>query len=214
MFLVIGLGNPGPEHANDRHNVGFMALDEIVRRHSFGPARRRFQSDVFEGSVGGEKLLALKPITFMNRSGDAVGQAVRFYKLDPAQVIVIHDELDLAPGKLRAKTGGGIAGHNGLASIAQHIGRDFRRVRIGIGHPGDKDRVTRYVLHGFAKADKAWREPLIDAIAEALPLLVGGDEGGFMTRVALLTRPPEKKKPAAAAQDGAPKPPPGDGDGV
>ena len=212
MHLVIGLGNPGPEHANDRHNVGFMALDEIVRRHAFGPARRRFQSDVFEGSVGGEKLLALKPVTFMNRSGDAVGQAVRFYKLDPTQVIVIHDELDLAPGKLRAKTGGGIAGHNGLDSIAQHIGRDFRRVRIGIGHPGDKDRVTPYVLHDFAKADRQWLEPLIDAIAEAIPLLIGGDEAGFMTRVALLTRPPEKKKPATG--DSAPKPPVDDDDGV
>ena len=213
MHLVIGLGNPGPEHANDRHNAGFMAVDEIVRRYSFGPARRRFQSDVFEGIVGGEKLLALKPITFMNRSGDAVGQAVRFYKLEPEQVIVIHDEIDLAPGKLRAKTGGGIAGHNGLASIAQHIGRDFRRVRIGVGHPGDRDRVTSHVLNGFSKADKQWLDPLIDAIADALPLLVGGDESGFMTRVALLINPPEKKK-ATAAEDGAPKPPAGGGDGI
>jgi len=161
--------------------------------------------------VDGEKLLALKPITFMNRSGDAVGQAARFYKLAPEQVIVVHDELDLAPGKLRAKTGGGIAGHNGLASIAQHIGRDFRRVRIGIGHPGDKDRVTPYVLHAFAKADKQWLDPLLDAVAEALPLLVRGDETGFMTRVALLTRPPEKKKPATPRAAAAP---PGGDDGL
>lgn len=194
MLLIVGLGNPGSEHAKNRHNIGFMAADEIVRRHSFGTPRRRFEGDYYGGTLAGEKLLVLKPQTFMNRSGAAVGAAVRFYKLAPAQVIVVHDELDLAPGKVRVKTGGGTAGHNGLRSIDAHIGRDFRRVRIGIGHPGDKNLVTNYVLHDFANSDAGWLDPLLDAVAEALPLLVAGDDSAFMTRVAYLTRPPDRSR--------------------
>ncbi len=193
MLLIVGLGNPGPGHGNNRHNIGAMAVDEIVHRHSFARPRRRFHGAGHHGQVGGEKVLALKPATYVNRSGEAVGAAVRFYKLAPRQVIVIHDELDLAPGKLRVKTGGGNAGHNGLSSIDAHIGPAYRRVRIGIGHPGHKDLVTGYVLHDFAKADRAWIEPLLAALADALPWLVKGDDGGFMSRVALLTRPPEPK---------------------
>ncbi len=210
MLLIVGLGNPGPGHAGNRHNIGFMAVDEIVRRHRFGPARRRFRGEGHDGMVAGEKVLALKPLTYVNRSGDAAGAAVRFHKLAPERVIVVYDELDLAPGKLRVKRGGGLAGHNGLRSIAAHIGPDFRRVRLGIGHPGDKALVERYVLHDFAKSDRAWVEPLLAAVAEALPLLVAGDDAGFMNRVALLTRPP---KPARKPR--APRAPEtADGDGV
>ncbi len=194
MLLIVGLGNPGPRHANNRHNIGFMAVDEIVRRHRFSPPRRRFHGSVREATIAGEKVLALKPSTFVNRSGEAVGAAVRYYKLAPEQVVVIHDELDLAPGKLRVKTGGGYAGHNGLRSIGSHIGPGFRRARLGIGHPGDKDLVTDYVLHDFAKADGAWIDSLLAAAADALPLLVAGDDGGYMSRVAELTRPPRPRK--------------------
>ncbi len=206
MLLIVGLGNPGPRHANNRHNIGFMAVDEIVRRHRFSPPRRRFHGSVCEATIAGEKVLALKPSTFVNLSGEAVGAAVRYYKLAPEQVVVIHDELDLAPGKLRVKTGGGYAGHNGLRSIGSHIGPGFRRARLGIGHPGDKDLVTDYVLHDFAKADGAWIESLLAAAADALPLLVAGDDGGYMSRVAELTRPPRPRKkpdhqPAPAADD-------------
>ena len=193
MRLFVGLGNPGAKYARHRHNVGYVALDEIVRRHGFGAARSRFQGSLSEGSLAGEKILALKPQTFMNESGRSVGEAMRFYKLAPEDVVVIHDELDLAAGKIRAKLGGGVAGHNGLRSIAAHIGRDFRRVRIGIGHPGHKDRVSGYVLSDFAKADKTWLEPLIGAIAEAAPLLAQDDDSGFTTKVALILNPPEHK---------------------
>lgn len=193
MLLVVGLGNPGPEYGYNRHNVGYMAVDEIVRRHSLGRPRRRFKSETYEGRLGDDKVLAIKPLTYVNRSGEAVGEATRFYKLAPEQVVVIYDELDLAPGKVRARTGGGAAGHNGVRSITAHIGSNFRRVRIGIGHPGDKDLVAGYVLRDFSKADRSWIEPLLDAVAEALPLLVVGDEGGFMTKVALRTRRPSQK---------------------
>jgi PTH1 family peptidyl-tRNA hydrolase len=202
MLLVVGLGNPGPGYANNRHNIGFMAVDEIVRRHGFAAPRRRFQGETFEGMVGGEKVLALKPTTFMNESGNAVGAAMRYYKLDLGRIVVIHDELDLGPGRLKVKTGGGSAGHNGLRSITAHIGPDYRRVRVGIDHPGDKDKVTGYVLNDFAKADSQWIDPLIDAVAEAFPLLVKGDDSGFMTRVALLTRPPEPKPTKGDAGNG------------
>jgi len=198
VLLVVGLGNPGPEHANNRHNIGFMAVDEIVRRHGFSAPRGRFAGALSEGRIADEKVLVLKPGTFMNRSGDSVGAAARFFKLAPERVLVFHDELDLAPGKVRVKRGGGTAGHNGLRSIAAAIGPDFGRVRIGIGHPGDRDRVTAYVLHDFAKADREWIAPLIDAIAEAMPLLVAGDDAAFMTRVALLAPPPSAKKKSSA----------------
>lgn len=191
MLLIFGLGNPGAGYANNRHNVGFMAVDEIVRRHGLSAPRARFQSETFEGVIGGGKVMALKPSTFMNNSGDAVGAAMRYYKLEPADIVVIHDELDIDAGKLKAKTGGGSAGHNGIRSIAAHIGPDFHRVRIGIAHPGDKVAVINHVLNDFAKSDKAWLEPLLDAVADAMPLLLGGDGPAFMTRVALLTRPPE-----------------------
>lgn len=204
MLLVVGLGNPGPGYAKNRHNIGYMAVDEIVRRHGFAAPRRRFQGETFEGVVDGDKVLVLKPTTYMNESGNAVGAAMRFYKLGLSDIVVIHDELDLGPGRLKVKTGGGSAGHNGLKSITAHIGPDYRRVRIGIDHPGHKDMVTGYVLNDFAKADSQWIDPLIDAVAEAFPLLVKGDDPGFMSRIALLTRPPESKsdKPAKSAKKG------------
>lgn len=188
MLLIFGLGNPGAGYADNRHNVGFMAVDKIVRRHGLSGARARFQSETFEGVIAGVKVMALKPTTFMNNSGDAVGAAMRYYKLTPADLVVIHDELDLDAGRIKVKAGGGSAGHNGIRSIAAHIGPDFHRLRIGIAHPGDKQAVIGHVLNNFAKSDKAWLDPMLDAIAEAMPLLVGGDAPGFMTRVALLTR--------------------------
>ncbi len=202
MLLLVGLGNPGPKYAGHRHNVGYMAVDEIVRRHGFAPFRSRFQGLVAEGRLGDSKVMALKPMTYMNESGRSVGEAMRYFKLPLNQVVVIHDELDLAPGKMRAKTGGGVAGHNGLRSIKAHIGGDFRRVRVGIGHPGSKDLVSPYVLHDFAKADAKWLVPLIDAIAEASPLLAAGDDPGFMTKVALILKPPPPKP--ASPQGAAP----------
>ncbi len=193
MLLIFGLGNPGSGYTNNRHNIGFMAVDEIVRRHSLSTPRARFQSETFEGVIGDTKVMACKPTTYMNNSGDAVGAAMRYYKLTPADVVVIHDELDLEAGKIKVKIGGGSAGHNGVRSIAAHIGPDFHRLRIGIAHPGDKDAVIGHVLNKFAKSDKAWLEPLLDALTEAMPLLVSGDAPGFMTRVALLTRAGEQK---------------------
>ena len=195
MLLLVGLGNPGAEHTNNRHNIGFMAVDEIIRRHSFGPYRERFNGLATEGRIGNTKILALKPTTYMNESGLAVGNAARFYKLEPDDIIVLHDEIDLAPGKVRVKRGGGAAGHNGLRSIDGHIGKDYLRVRIGVGHPGDKDEVERYVLRNFPREDMRWVEALSGAIADALPLLLGGDGAGFMSKVALLTAPPKPAKP-------------------
>ena len=164
MLLLVGLGNPGPKYERNRHNIGYMAVDEIVRRHSFAPYRVRFQSLTAEGSLGGGKVLAMKPTTFMNESGRAVGEAMRYYKLTPDDVLVIHDELDLAAGKIRVKKGGGLAGHNGLRSIDAHIGKEFYRLRVGIGHPGDKDRVHGHVLSDFSKAELAMFEKIVDAI--------------------------------------------------
>ncbi|OAN48025.1 aminoacyl-tRNA hydrolase [Paramagnetospirillum marisnigri] len=205
-LLVVGLGNPGPQYARNRHNIGFMAADELVRRHSFSPWRSKFQGEVAEGSIGGEKVLALKPQTFMNLSGQSVAAAARFLKIATSDIIVLHDELDIAPGRLKVKRGGGAGGHNGLKSIDAHLGADYRRVRLGIGHPGDKALVSGFVLHDFAKADEAWITPLLDAVAESFPLLVGGDDTGFMTRVAHLTAPPKPKKekaPEATTQPAA-----------
>jgi len=203
MLLIAGLGNPGPRYERNRHNIGFMAVDELVRRHSFGAWRSRFQSMVAEGAVAGEKVLVMKPMTFMNESGRAVGEAVRFYKLEPAQVIVIHDELDLKPGKIRVKRGGGHAGHNGLRSIDAHIGSDFRRIRVGIGHPGNKDRVHGYVLTDFAKAEQPLVERTVDAIAAHIGLLVEGDENSFMSRTAHDIFPPPPKPPRPEGGDEA-----------
>jgi peptidyl-tRNA hydrolase, PTH1 family len=198
MLVFAGLGNPGPAYARHRHNVGFRAVEAIHQRHRFAAWRARFQSLAAEGVLGDARVLLLKPQTYMNESGRAVGQALRYHRLGPESLVVLHDELDLAPGRLRVKTGGGVAGHNGLRSIAAHLGtRDFKRVRLGIGHPGDKSRVTPHVLGDFAVADRAWLEPLLDAFAEAAPLLASGDDAGFMNRVALLTRPPDRPGPKA-----------------
>ena len=194
MKLFVGLGNPGTQYAQNRHNIGFMALDRIAEDHGFGPWRARFQGLCTEGRLGGDKVLLLKPGTFMNRSGQSVSEAVRFYKLDPADVTVIHDELDLAPGKARVKAGGGHAGHNGLRSIHAHIGADYGRVRLGIGHPGHKDRVAGYVLHDFAKADADWLDDVLRGIADGAPDLAAGDTGRFMNAVALRTAPPRSSK--------------------
>jgi len=201
MLLLVGLGNPGPEHARHRHNVGFMAVERIASRHGFQPFRRRFRGEAADGRLADDRTLILKPLTYMNESGRAVGEAMRFYKLAPEDVVVFYDEIDLAPGKVRVKRGGGTAGHNGIRSIAAHIGPDFRRVRIGVGHPGHKDRVIGYVLSNFAVAERAGLEDLLDAIADAAPMLAEGGDDRFQTRVAYLTRAPEdetksKKKDA------------------
>lgn len=195
MLLLVGLGNPGPRYERNRHNIGYMAVDAIVRRHSFRPERARFQAVCSEGAIAGRKTLAMRPTTFMNESGRAVGDAVRFFKLEPEQVVVLHDELDLAFGKVRVKRGGGHAGHNGLRSIDQHIGPDFWRIRIGIGHPGEKERVHGHVLGDFAKADNPMVERIVGAIVDAAPLIAKEDFNAFMSRVALLIQPPKPKKP-------------------
>lgn len=199
MRLIVGLGNPGPRHARQRHNIGFMAVDAIARCHGFGSFRTRFSGEIAEGEVAGVRLHLLKPQTYMNLSGEAVGAAARFYKIPPGEIAVIHDEIDLAPGKLRVKRGGGAAGHNGLRSIDAAIGADYWRVRLGVGHPGMKELVEAYVLQGFDAEDRLWLAPLIDAIAEAMPLLVTDDAAGFMSKVALILRPPPVKPPRPAS---------------
>lgn len=185
MQLWAGLGNPGPQYALHRHNVGFMALDVIADMHGFGPVQKKFQGWLQEGRIGGQKILLLKPATFMNESGRSVGEALRFYKLDISALTVFHDELDLAPFKVKVKTGGGTAGHNGLRSIDQHLGPDFRRVRIGIGHPGQKDRVTGHVLGNYAKAEMDPLADMLGAISAEADWLANGDDPRFMSEVAL-----------------------------
>ena len=190
MLLLVGLGNPGARYARQRHNVGSMAVEAIARAHRFGPWRSKFSSLISEGSLGDVKVLLQKPQTFMNRSGYAVADAARFFKLPLPEIVAVHDEVDLAPGKV--KTGGGVAGHNGLRSIAEQLGsREFKRVRIGIGHPGHKDLVTGHVLGDFSADDRAWLEPLLEAFVEAAPLLAAGDDAGCMNRIALRTQPPK-----------------------
>jgi len=190
-LLWVGLGNPGSEYARQRHNIGFMALDAIARRHRFSPWRKRFKGEISEGTVAGRRVWALKPLTYMNASGDSVQQAASFLKIPPEDVTAFHDELDLAPGKVRVKKGGGVAGHNGLRDMRRAFGNpDFWRVRMGIGHPGHKDAVTGHVLGNFAKQDQAWLEKLLDAVADAAPMLAEGQAEAFMTRVALLTQEP------------------------
>jgi peptidyl-tRNA hydrolase, PTH1 family len=203
LKLFAGLGNPGDRYARNRHNVGCMAVDAIAEAHGFGPWRAKFSGQLAEGRLGTEKVLLLKPDTFMNRSGDALQAAATFYKLAPADIAVFHDELDLGPGKLRVKTGGGHAGHNGLRSITAHLGPDFQRVRIGIGHPGSKNLVSNYVLGDFAKVEQDWLEPLLEGIAAGAPSLASGDASGFLEAVARKTaplRPQRKQKPAAALE--------------
>ncbi len=211
MKLFVGLGNPGAKYARNRHNIGFMALDEIARDHGFAPWRSKFSGEVSEGKLGPEKVILLKPATFMNLSGQSVGEAMRFYKLTPADVMVFHDELDLAPGKMRVKQGGGHAGHNGLRSLHQHIGADYGRVRMGIGHPGHKDRVPGYVLHDFAKADQAWLDDVLRGTSDGVVDLAAGDSGKFLNAVALRVAPPRpstgKKPPAAKPTAEATAPP-------
>ncbi len=214
MLLIVGLGNPGEAYQKNRHNIGFMAADAIAEAHGFGPERLRFRGKTREGVIRGKdgavKTLILKPMTYMNESGNAVQEAVAFHKIPIEQVIVIYDELDLAAGKVRVKRGGGNAGHNGLRSISTHAGNDYVRVRLGIGHPGEKERVTGHVLGNFSKDDRAWVDPLLDAIGQAAPFLADGDEAGFMNKVTLLIAPPKKPEPKAKPQDKTPKDKTGD----
>ena len=189
MLLVVGLGNPGAKYANNRHNIGFMAVDAIVRRHSFSMFRAKFQGEIAEGNIVGKKILALKPATYMNESGRSVHAAMLFYKLSPEDVIVIHDEIDLAGGKVRVKHGGGHAGHNGLRSIHACIGTNYARIRLGVGHPGDKTRVVGHVLKDFAKSERARVERVVCGVAEYFPLLLGDDDPAFMSKVASVVNP-------------------------
>lgn len=203
MRILVGLGNPGAKYSGHRHNIGFMAADEIHRRHGFSPWKKKFSALIADGQICGVKTVLIKPQTFMNLSGQSVGEAMRFYKLSPGDVFVMHDELDLAPGKVRVKTGGGHGGHNGLKSTDAHIGKDYVRVRLGIGHPGDKARVNGHVLGDFAKADQDWLQPLLDAIADDACMLVKDDNAGFMNRMALAvqgTSAAAKPKPMPKAQ--------------
>jgi peptidyl-tRNA hydrolase, PTH1 family len=201
VLLIAGLGNPGSQYAFNRHNIGFMAADEMHRRHNFSPWTKKFQALIADGMIGGEKVILIKPQTFMNLSGQSVGEAMRFYKLDIGNLAVIYDELDLPSGKVRIKTGGGSGGHNGIKSIDAHVGKDYRRIRIGIDHPGVKELVTHHVLGNFAKSDSEWLEPVLDAIAANADYLVNKDDAGFMNRVALATggkaEKPSVDKPVA-----------------
>src|ERR1700742_1553402 len=185
MRLFVGLGNPGAKYAHNRHNIGFMAIGEIARRHGFAPWRRRFQGETTEGTLDGERVVLLRPATFMNESGRAVQEAVSFFKLPPNETTVFQDELELPPAKVRVKVGGGIAGHNGLRSISAHIGNDYRRVRLGIGHPRVKELVHHHVLSDFAKADDSWVTALCEAVADSAGLLVAGQDSSFQNKVHL-----------------------------
>lgn len=210
MRLFVGLGNPGAKYAGNRHNIGFMAVDRIAADHGFAPWRAKFKGEVSEGVLGGEKVILLKPMTYMNLSGESVRAAIDFYKLAPGDVTVFHDELDLAPGKIRLKQGGGHAGHNGLRSIHAHIGEAYGRVRLGIGHPGHKDAVAAYVLHDFAKADQRWLDDLMHGISDGAIDLARGDGGRFQNAVALRTAPPRPGPP----RPGPPRSGAGEADGA
>ncbi len=207
MKLLVGLGNPGSKYARNRHNVGFMAVERIAEKHRFGPWKRKFSGLAADGEIAGEKVLLLKPDTYMNESGRSVGEAVRFLKIAEGEIVAFHDELDLAPGKIKVKTGGGNAGHNGLRSITQHVGNEFVRVRIGIGHPGAKELVHGYVLHDFARADEAWLETLLDAMSDAAGRLATGDPARFLTDVARVIQSEDDPKPKPAPTP--PSKPPG-----
>jgi peptidyl-tRNA hydrolase, PTH1 family len=198
MKLFVGLGNPGSGYARHRHNVGFMALDRIAERHGFPPWKKRFHGLVTDGPIGGRRVMLIKPQTYMNDSGQAVGEAQRYLKIHEGDIYVFHDEIDLAPSKLKVKVGGGNAGHNGLRSISAHIGNEYARVRIGVGHPGSKDLVSHYVLHDFAKADQEWLEQLLDAMADAAGRLAAGDTARFLTDVARRLQPERSVKGADA----------------
>jgi len=200
MLILAGLGNPGPKYEHNRHNIGFMAVDAFARRWRIGPFRSKFQGQAAEGSIDGERVLLLKPQTYMNESGRSIGEALKFYKGSPSDVVVFYDELDLAPGRFRMKTGGGAAGHNGVRSTIAHIGADFRRARMGIGHPGHKDRVLGHVLSDFHKVDKDWLQALNDAVADAAPFLVKGEDERYQAEVMRLA-PAEKGDPRAGAKE-------------
>lgn len=205
MRLLVGLGNPGAKYAGNRHNIGFMAVDRIAEDHGFGPWRSKFQGSISEGRLGSEKVLLLKPETFMNKSGHSVGAALQFFKLTPAEVYVFHDELDLAPAKCRVKTGGGHAGHNGLRSIHAAIGADYNRIRLGVGHPGHKDAVAGYVLRDFAKADQDWLDDVLRGISDGAAELASGDHSKFMNAVSLRTAPPRSSTTKPKEKTSQPK---------
>lgn len=204
MLLFVGLGNPGAKYAGHRHNIGFMAVDRIARAYGFGPWKKKFHGEVAEGHIAGERVLLLKPQTFMNESGRAVGEAANFYKLAAPHVVVFYDEIDLAPGRLRMKTGGGAAGHNGIRSVAASaIGDGFRRARLGVGHPGRAELVHGYVLSDFAKSDAEWVDKLLDACAKAAPLLVAGEDDKYQAEVMRLApaAKADPRKPREQAAD-------------
>jgi PTH1 family peptidyl-tRNA hydrolase len=212
MKLIAGLGNPGAKYARHRHNIGYMAVDRIAADHGFAPWKGKFQGSFCEGRFGSDRVVLLKPETFMNNSGQSVQAAMQFYKIDPADLVVLHDEIDLAPGKVKHKSGGGHAGHNGLRSIHAHIGPDYGRVRLGVGHPGQKDRVPGYVLHDFAKSDDAWLEDVLRGISDGAPFLAMGDAAKFMNAVGMRLTPPRAGlgKAPAEPQAVAPVPDPED----
>ncbi len=195
MKLFVGLGNPGAKYAGNRHNIGYLVVEAIHRKHPFGGWSRKFKAEISEGEIGGERILLIKPQTFMNLSGESVGEAMRFYKLAPSDIVVFHDELDLPAGKVKVKTGGGHGGHNGLKSIDAHCGRDYVRVRLGIGHPGVKEMVHNHVLGDFSKADQSWLAPLLDDIALAAGLLLEKDPSRFMNKISPAVSAPQPKPP-------------------
>jgi peptidyl-tRNA hydrolase, PTH1 family len=208
MRLIVGLGNPGSQYAGNRHNIGFMAVDDIVRRHSFGPIRARFQAAIAEGSLAGEKAIALCPTTFMNESGRAVQAAAQFFKLEPRDVIVIYDEIDLPLGKVRARLGGGAGGHNGIRSIDAHLGNDFWRIRLGVGHPGVPELVRHYVLQDFTRDERPVVQQVLTAVTDALPLMITADENRFMNKVNIVLNPPKPREPKAPRDAAGAKTPP------
>ncbi|WP_281857766.1 aminoacyl-tRNA hydrolase [Litoreibacter halocynthiae] len=209
MKLFVGLGNPGAKYSQNRHNIGFMAVDRIAQDHGFAPWKSKFQGQITEGRLGHEKVMMLKPATFMNLSGQSVGEAMRFYKLDSTDITVFHDEIDLAPAKTKCKSGGGHAGHNGLRSIHQHIGPHYDRVRLGVGHPGHKDKVPSYVLNDFAKAEQDWLDDVLRGVSDGAPYLAEGDSAKFLNAVALRVAPARSStsKPKSAPKaEPAPEP--------
>jgi peptidyl-tRNA hydrolase, PTH1 family len=204
MLLIAGLGNPGPQYRSNRHNIGFMAVDAIHRRHNFSAWTKKFKGEIAEGELDGQKVLLIKPQTFMNLSGDSVADVMRFYKLQPSDLVVIYDELDLVPGRARLKTGGGHGGHNGIKSIDAHAGREYRRLRLGIGHPGVKDMVQNHVLGDFAKSDQVWLEPLLETLADNAGMLTRNEDSQLMNKLALAvgdkSAAPKEPKPAVAGK--------------